>query len=92
MNDEMPEGLSGEWLDEFMRRALPHVLSKCAEAEPAVVADLARLVRLEREMFPPKEVPRQIVWVDNLDEEIEEEERLAELARLNEESRLDDAA
>ena len=102
MNDEMPEGLSAEglsaeglsaeWLDDFLRRALPHVLNKCAEAKPVVVADLVRLVLLEREMFPPVEVPRQIIWVDNLDAEIEEEERLAELARLNEQSRLDDAA
>jgi hypothetical protein len=77
MNEEMPEGLTGEWLDEFMRRALPHVLSKCAEAKPVVVADL---VQLECEMFPSAEVKRQVIWVDNLDEEIEEEERLDDAA------------
>jgi hypothetical protein len=91
MNDEMPEGLSGEWLDEFLERALPHVLKKCAEAKPVVVADLVRLIQLEREMFPAPEVKREIVWVDNLDEVLEEEERLAE-SQLDEECRLDDAA
>jgi hypothetical protein len=60
-------GVTREWLDEFLRLALPEVMKKCREAKPPVVADLVRLVELDRKLFPVKQAPRQVIWVDNLD-------------------------
>jgi hypothetical protein len=56
------------WLKEFLRRALPEVLKKCREANPPQVADLIRLVEMERKLFPVAKIEREVIWVDHLDD------------------------
>lgn len=68
MNETKTERVTREWLDDFLRRALPDVLRTCQEAKPPVIADFVRLVELDRKLSPVKKALPQIIWVDNLDE------------------------
>jgi hypothetical protein len=54
-----------EWLERFLDEALPDVLQRCEEGKQTLVADLIRLVELDRKLSPPP--PRQppvVEWVE----------------------------
>jgi hypothetical protein len=53
-----------EVVDELIAQATKNL---CRKDLKASVADLIRAVDLEREMFPPKEVPVEVTWVDAWD-------------------------
>jgi hypothetical protein len=61
-------------MDAFLERALPEVLQKCREAKPPVVADFVRLVELHQKTAPPNHSTPEVIWLDNLDGVVENDE------------------
>jgi hypothetical protein len=59
--------LTQEHIDKFLKANLTGLLERTRETQPTAVADLIRLVEIERQLVPAKIVPRQVIWEDYLD-------------------------
>lgn len=56
--------LTQEHVDRLLKVALPGLLQRIRETEPAAVADLIRLVEVQRRIAPATLAPRKVVWQD----------------------------
>ena len=59
--------LTREHIDVFLTETLAGLLQRTRQTEPASVADLIRLVDVERIVAPPELVPREVIWEDGFD-------------------------
>jgi hypothetical protein len=62
------QAINKAWLRKFADGKLPQVLKSLREKNPPSVADFVRLVELEWQRNPVKPTPRQVIWVDNIDD------------------------
>jgi hypothetical protein len=68
MSEETRPPISAEWLDEMLEAALPGVLERCVKGKQSLVADFIRLMELDRRLWPPEPVERDVEWLDWVDD------------------------
>jgi hypothetical protein len=59
--------LTKEWVDALLERQFPKMLDTLVAKRPIAIADFVKLAQLEQSMYPVKEHPRQVIWLDFVD-------------------------